>query len=191
MNARNLVALLILLAAGALLLTLGGRFSLLTPEAIIDDIPVSQADLSLEDLHYTQTEDGDRRWTLDARKAAYRKESGLVDLQDVTLVFFQVGPFAQVELTARAGTFDQNSLTVDARGDVTIVADGETRFFTERLRFNQKTGLVSTDQKVRMESPQIRMSGERFELDVNAGRFVVEDNVRASIRDVDNRENRQ
>jgi len=180
MSPRNLLAMLIVLSVAALVITLVINLSEDDPEELLDLLPM-QVDLSLEKVHYTQTEGGRRRWTLDAESAAYQREEGLISLQNVEMVFYQAGRFAEIKMTAEEGQYNQHQGQVEVWGDVEIVTDQGERFNTERLRYEQASEQVSSEQKVRMTSPQLELSGEGFRLDLESGRMSLQRNVHARL----------
>jgi len=181
MSPRNLLALLIVMSVAALVITLVVNMSGDKPEELLDLLP-KQVDLSLEKVHYTQTEGGRRRWTLDADSAAYQREAGLISLQNVEMVFFEAGRFAEVKMTAAEGLFHQQEERVEVWGDVEIATDQDQHFFTEHLRYEQGSELVISDQEVRMVSPQLELSGEGFRLELGSGNMSLQRDVHARLK---------
>lgn len=180
MSLRNLLALLILLSVAALIITLGLNLPGKDAEELLELLP-KQVDLALEKIHYTQNEGGRRRWTLDADSATYQREAGLVSLQNVEMVFFETGRFSEVRMTATEGLFDQQQEQVDVWGEVEITTDQNEHFYTERLRYEQKSRQVISDERVRMISPQLELTGEGFQLDLQAGRMSILRDVHARL----------
>lgn len=176
MSLRNLLALVILLSVAALAATL----VLNLPEEQAEDLQgvlPKHIDLALEKVHYTQTEGGRRRWMLDADSAAYQRKAGLVSLQNVKMTFFDTGPYAEIRMTANEGLFDQTREQVEVWGDVQIVTDREEHIYTERLRYEDESRLVSSDEKVRLVSPRLELTGKGLRLDIDAGRMSLFQNV--------------
>jgi len=178
MSLRNLLALLILLSVAALVIALGFNLPGKDAEELLELLP-KQVDLALEKIHYTQNEGGQRRWTLDADSAAYQREAGLISLQNVEMVFFDIGRYSEVKMTAAEGVFDQQQEQVDVWGDVEITTDQNEHFYTDRLRYKQKTRQVVSDERVRMVSPQLQVAGEGLQLDLQAGRMSIMRDVHA------------
>ncbi|MDT8421592.1 MAG: LPS export ABC transporter periplasmic protein LptC [Desulfuromonadales bacterium] len=180
MSLRNLLALLILLSIALLVASLVWNLPGKDTEEILDLLP-QQVDLALEKIHYTQTEGGRRSWVLDADSAAVQREEGLISLQNVAMVFWQTGRYAEVSLTAREGLFDQQNKTVEIWGDVEIVTDLEERFSAERIRYQQATRQVSSEDRVHLQSPQLNLTGKGFRLDLQTGRMSVLQDVEARL----------
>jgi len=179
MNLRNLLALLILLSVAALIVTLGlNKPDKDDAETLLEFLP-KQVDLALEKIHYTQNEGSQRSWILDADSAEYQREEGLISLKNVEMVFFEVGRFSEVRMVASEGLFDQQQELVDVWGEVEIMTDQNEHFYTERLRFEQKTRQVFSAEQVRMISPQLELTGVGFQLDLQAGRMSILSDVHA------------
>ncbi|PLX90414.1 MAG: LPS export ABC transporter periplasmic protein LptC [Desulfuromonas sp.] len=180
MSLRNLLALLILLSIAALVVSLLRNLPGKGAEEILDLLP-QQVDLALEKIHYTQTEGGRRSWVLDADSAAVQREEGLISLQNVKMVFWQTGRYAEVKLAAREGLFDQQNKTVEIWGDVEIMTDLGERFSAERIRYEQATRLVTSESRVRLQSPQLDLTGKGLRLDLQTGRMSVLQDVEARL----------
>jgi LPS export ABC transporter protein LptC len=181
MSLRNLLALLILLSVAALMVVLFFNLPGKRAEDLLAVLP-KQVDLALEKVHYTQTEGGRRRWTLDAESADYQRESGLASLQNVEMVLFEVGRFAEVKMTAGEGRFDQQQGWVDIWGNVEIVTDRDEHFYTERLRYDQNSRQVSSDEAICVVSPQLELSGTGLLLDLRAGQMSILQDVHAQFK---------
>lgn len=181
MSLRNLLALLILLSVAALTVVLFFNLPGKRVEDLLDVLP-KQVDLALEKIHYTHTEGGRRRWTLDADSADYQREAGLASLQNVEMVLFDVGRFSEVKMMADEGRFDQQQGWVDIWGNVEIVTDRDEHFYTERLRYDQVSRQVSSDDAIRVVSPQLELSGKGLRLDLQAGQVSILQDVRAQFK---------
>ena len=71
LNARNLLAIVILLLAGTLTFTVVRNFRGPAPEEVVEALP-RNIDFSLKELNYSETRNGVRRWSLVAASAAHR-----------------------------------------------------------------------------------------------------------------------
>lgn len=181
MSLRNLLALLILLSVAALAMTLFLNLPGKEVEELLDALP-KEIDLALKKVHYTQTEGDQRRWTLDADSAAYQREAGLVNLKNISMTFFTVGPYAEVMMTANEGLLDQNRGQIEAWGDVTITTDRDEHIYTERLHYDEESRLVSSDDLVHMISPRLELNGKGLRLEIDAGRMSLLENVQARLK---------
>ncbi len=173
---RRLLALLILLAVVALVAAVWQNLSQQDPQELLDALP-HQIDLSLDQLHYTQSEEGQRRWTLDADKAEYRREKNLAQLENVSLEFFQAGQLGDVKLSARHGTLQQESRQVEVWDQVVVSTAREEHLYTERLHYDDQARRLTTAEPIRFVSPQMEMTGTGLQVDLDTGRLQVKKNV--------------
>ena len=176
-NLRRLLALVILVSVVVLTVSIYRHYKQRAPEEILKMLP-ENIDLALDDFHYTQNEDGQRRWTLAADKAEYQRKNMVANLENVKLQFYQVGEFGDIHLRADQGRLDQEISEIDIWGDVVITTDKGHKFFTEKINYNDHSRLITTDEKIRLVSPQLELTGTGMELDLDRRNVLVNNNVR-------------
>ncbi len=175
-NLRRLLATLILLAVAVIGFMLWQYFLQQSPEDLLEALP-SQIDLALEELHYTQNEDGKRSWTLDAAQAEYQRENNQALLEAVRLTLYDSGRFGDIHLKARHGKLEQEQRQVEVWGQVEVTtATGET-LLTERLHYDDQRRQLSTDEPIRFFSPQMELTGVGLQVEVESGRLQVNKDV--------------
>lgn len=118
-NLRRLLALLIVISIVALTTVIYRHLQQQSPEEFLNMLP-EDVDLALENLHYTQNEEGQRRWTLDANKAEYQRDSSLATLDSVKLLFYATEQFGNIHLRADQGQLEQDERQVDVWGNVIL-----------------------------------------------------------------------
>lgn len=178
---KRLLALLILLSV-VILGTVLWRYQLAQePEKLLDMLP-EDIDLALEELHYTQNENGVPRWTLDADRADYRRDSSLVELTEVALHYFSAGPHGTLDLSADHGLLDQQQNSIEIWGDVRLLSERRERLLTERLHYDDELRRLSTAEPFRFDSPRLELRGTGLQLYLDEGRMLVEDQVRALVK---------
>jgi LPS export ABC transporter protein LptC len=162
---RNLLFIAVLLVAGGLLVPIvgnhGGSISEKPAEA-----PPQDADLSLKDIHYTETSGGVRRWTLTAQAAAYDAGQGKSTVQNVRLVFFGQRGQEQMTLTAREGTWAADAGELVARGGVVVKTPQGYTLYTEELIYRDRDKQIRSELPVRMvtDTAEITGCGLRFSM---------------------------
>lgn len=175
-NFRRLLALFILLLVVALGLALWKNFKQRKPEEILEALP-KQIDLSLDQLHYTQNEDGQKNWTLDADKAEYQRDNSQALLQNVHLTFYRAGEFGEVQLKAQQGSLQQEKQQVKVWGQVEVETSRGEKLFTDRLHYDGQQRLLTTQAPIRILAPRMELTGVGMSVDVKAGRLVVNKDV--------------
>ncbi|MDA3902236.1 MAG: LPS export ABC transporter periplasmic protein LptC [Desulfuromusa sp.] len=175
-NFRRLLALLILISIIALTIVIYRHLQQQGPEEILNMLP-ENIDLALEDLHYTQNEDGQRRWTLDADTAEYQRDSSLAKLEVVKLLFYGTGQFGDINLQADYGQLAQDTRQVDVWGHVILKTERGDQLLTERLHYDDQLRQLSTEDPIRFFSPESELTGTGLQIDIDQGRMLVKDNV--------------
>lgn len=176
LNLRRFLALLLLISVVALTTVIYRHLQQRSPEEILNTLP-ENIDLALEDLHYTQNEEGQRRWTLDADKAEYQRDSSLAKLEAVKLMFYEAGQFGDLTLQADHGQLEQETRQVDVWGNVVLTTERGEQLFTRRLHYSDKTRQLSTDDPIRFLSLQLELTGTGLQIDIDQGRMLVKNNV--------------
>ncbi len=178
---KRILAALILVSVVALGWAIWRHAAQRAPEELIELLP-ENVDLALANLHYTQNENGRRRWTLDADSAEYLKDNQSVELKQVAFLYHQAAAAGEIELTAEFGRFDQNTRELDVWGDVVVTTARDERLTTERLHYDDRTQLLSTDDAFRFTSPQLDVSGTGLRVDVERGRLLVKEHDKTTVR---------
>jgi len=181
LNLKRILGVLIIVSLVALGVVVSRHLIQSDPEQLIELLP-KDIDLALQNLHYTQNEDGQRRWTLDADKAEYLKENSTARLEEVRLVYYKAQSFGDVHLKADRGELAQDSRELDVWGDVVLTTERQEKFFTDRLHYSDQKRRLSTESNIRIVSPRLDLTGTGLQVDVDKGYLVVKSNVRALIR---------
>lgn len=181
LNLKRILGVLIIVSLVALGVVVSRHLIQPDPEQLIELLP-KDIDLALQNLHYTQNEDGQRRWTLDADKAEYLKESSTARLEEVRLVYYKTQSFGDVHLKAERGELAQDSRELDVWGNVVLTTERQETFFTDRLHYSDQQRRLSTESNIRVVSPRLELTGTGLQVDVDKGHLIVKDNVRALIR---------
>ncbi len=143
---KRLLGVLILISVIALAVVVWRFLDQPSPEELVELLP-KDVDLALQNLHYTQNEDGRRRWTLDADKAEYLKDGNKAKLETVNLLYYKARSFGDVQLQAERGELDQNSRELDVWGNVILTTERREQFFTEHLHYNDEQRRLSTENR--------------------------------------------
>ena len=176
LSLRRLLALLILISVIAVAVVLWREVQQQSPEEILAALP-KQIDLSLDQLHYTQNENGQRSWTLDADKAEYQRDESQAVLDRVRLQFYNAGEAGDVHLQAEHGLLQQETRQVEVWGQVVVKTVRGEQLFTERLHYNDLRRQLTTEEPIRMVAPQLELTGTGLQIDLDSGRLEVKNDV--------------
>jgi LPS export ABC transporter protein LptC len=176
LSLRRLLAGLILVAVIALSIVIWRHIEQQDPLEVLEALP-EQVDLSLEKLHYTQNEEGKRSWTLDADRAEYRRDDGVALLDAVQLVLYDAGRFGELTLTAEHGSLQQEEQQVEVWGNVVVKTTKGDSLYTERLAYDGKQQLISSNEKVHLINPRMELIGVGLLANLPQGQMSLQQDV--------------
>lgn len=173
---RNALAVLILALATALTLFIVSNLRDNAPEEILESLP-KNVDISLKEINYTETRDGQRSWTLTAHSAAHNLAEGVARIDNIRMTFFDE-KMGELHVAADHGSLATEQRAVTAEGHVTIRSPEGYTFYTERLDYRESERVIRTDAPVRLESSLLNMTGRGLRLNVDDRSLVVLSMVR-------------
>lgn len=166
-SARTLLALVILILAGALAVTVGRNLQRSLPDTTLD-LQGGGADLSLRRIDFTETRDGVPHWILKADSATHAVGPGVTSIENVHLTFLD-SVRGDVVLTARQGTLKVEAREVTLKDQVVVEnpRQGYT-LTTDRLAYREATRLIETDAAVTLRSQTgMELTGRGMKLNVD------------------------
>ncbi len=177
---RNILALAILLLAGALAVTVARNFQGGTPEKAIEALP-RNVDFSLRELSYDETRDGQKRWRLVADRASHSVGEGVATVENVRMTFYDESGAEDLTLTARRGTFKVEAREVEVEGDVVLKSPRGYTLYTDSLFYREAERTIHTEAEVRVVSDRGELSGRGLRLNVQARTLELLSQVRARL----------
>jgi LPS export ABC transporter protein LptC len=177
---RNILALVILLLAGALTVTVVRNFRSDMPEKAIEALP-RNVDFSLRELSYDETRDGMKRWRLLADRASHSLGEGVATVENVRMTFYDESGAEDLTLTARRGTFKVEAREIDVEGDVVLASPRGYTLYTDRLSYREAERMISTDAPIRLVSTRGELNARGLRLSVQARTLELLSQVRARL----------
>lgn len=177
LTVRNLLILVLILVVIGLSL-----FSLVSHrewglETSFEPIP-ENVDLTLRNIKYTKTRDGDPLWTLIADSADHSMEDGITRIVKVRMVFFdpQMG---DIVLTADQGELIPENRTVKVRSNVKVTTPPDNVMLTEFLEYKEASNSLHSDKEVRINFDHFEVVGKGMKMDIEKRLLIVLSNVKA------------
>ncbi len=177
LNFRRILAFIIIVSVVIVTTVIYRNMQQLAPEEILNLLP-DDVELALQDLHYTQNENGQRSWTLDADKAEYIRDRNLAKLDTVKLQLFKTEKFDAVVLQADKGQLEQDTRQVDLWDNVVITATNGEQLFTDRLHYDDNIRQISSEKNVLIRSPRFELTGVGMVVEIDKGRLLLKKQVR-------------
>lgn len=178
---RNLLAVVILLLAIVLAVALARNFRGDGPAEVLEDLP-KNVDLALREIHYSETRDGVRKWSMVADSAAYSAGAGVTSVENIRMTFFDRSGRETVKLTSRRGEVETESGEVTLDGDVVMTSVRGYTVSTERLVYRKSDDVILTDTPVQIHSAWMELSGRKLRLQVQDQQMTLIGDVRTLIK---------
>lgn len=182
-TARNFIILVILLIA-VWVAVLGGRYSrVLWPEAPLELIP-ENVDLTLKNIKYTKTRDGEPLWTLIADSAAHSMDDSITRIKNVRMIFYDQDD-GDVLLTAESGELIPEYSTVTVSTNVVVKNPKGNTLKTDFLEYKEAVNILQTDRIVTIIGDHFVVYGKGMTVDVDERTLVLLSDVKAELRGMD------
>jgi LPS export ABC transporter protein LptC len=126
----------------------------------------SAPDISLEGIHHTFVESGEKKWSLKADSARLSRSSRQTQVTDIDLTFFTSGG-KSFRVTADKGLLSLDSSDAEISGNVVVhIPDG--KIYTQSLRYQAQDHIIATDEQVKVESASLHLTGDRLRYDMRS-----------------------
>ncbi len=179
-TARNFIILVILLIA-VWVAVLGGRYSrVLWPEAPLELIP-ENVDLTLKNIKYTKTRDGEPLWTLIADSAAHSMDDSITRIKNVRMIFYDQDD-GDVLLTAESGELIPEYSTVTVSTNVVVKNPKGNTLKTDFLEYKEAVNILQTDRIVTIIGDHFVVYGKGMTVDVDERTLVLLSDVKAELK---------
>jgi len=176
-SARNILAGLILLLA--VLLTVYTAEQLLSgPAEQVADLVRPEADLAMRTIHYTETRNGERVWSVQADSAEHDLASGQARIASIRMLIYDKRN-GDVRITAQEGELDLERRQVRLRGNVVVETGKGQRLLADDLLFVDAKRTVSTDGPVVVVGPEFEVSGVGLHYEIDSRRLTLRKQVEA------------
>jgi len=144
------------------------------PDAVLGKTPdpeVLGGTVDLTGVTYVASDGPRAEIVLDAARAQYAPERGVVELEDVDLRIAGPTKSAGLTLTCERGDLDLESGDFVATGEVRGLTGDGRRFETERVVYDHERAVVRTDERVLIRDGSATMTGRGFRYRTEEGRF--------------------
>lgn len=134
------------------------------------------------EIHYTSTnEQGVTEWELQALKADFFQDQSVAGFNKVEVTFYsQEGRV--FTLRGDTGTLNTETRDFQLSGNVVGTTSDGYRFHTETIWYEASKRQVRSDDKVRLESPQLILEGQGMVMDLDQQKVSLSKNVVARQR---------
>ena len=179
---RRLLALFVV-GAAVLLVVVIGRNRVGKQPALVTRQPFlpKGVDLSLHQIHFSESQGNSRKWELFAASAAYDKTADVSRLEKIRFVVARGQHFGSLVVIADRGEYYHASKDVLLVGNVQ--AEGEKGFHFEagQVHYRASQSSLATPGPVRLSNGPLRVTGVGLELSTDTGQAHILHQVEADI----------
>jgi len=159
----------------------GGIYVLRELRQLPQDMVVEQLLLregvSLKQVHYSQGDlNKDINWKLDAKEVRLSENNNVVSFRQFHLIV-EPKDRPKVQLRGRSGEYSRISGILRMWGDLRVNSDDGYSAKSEHLVFDEKKGLLTTDDPVEISGPFFTLTGKGLFVDLKREIFKIRSNV--------------
>lgn len=133
------------------------------PEEMLVGLP-KNIDISLHNIHYTETKNGVKQWDLVAQQADYDRSGNATHLKSIKMILFGGKKCDDITLTADRALFNNTTKDVKLTGHVLARSAAGLRFTTGRADYLAAHSMISTDDHVQLVDGRLTVEGVGMEL---------------------------
>ncbi len=151
-------------------------FRQLPDDATLERILLKQG-ISLKQIHYSQGDIQEEiKWKLDAEEVRLTQENNVVSFRQFHLTVEPKGK-PKVQLEGRRGEYSRITGILQMWGDLRVSSDDGYSARSEHLVFDEKNGLLTTDDPVKISGPFFTLTGKGLFVDLNKEILKIHSNV--------------
>jgi LPS export ABC transporter protein LptC len=138
-------------------------------------------DVSLQSIHFIETDASARKWQLFAASGEYDKVSDKSSLKDIRFVIERDGKGGPVTLTARHGEYSHASKNVNLQGNVLARTEEGTSLETPEVMYSSRSRILSGKERVKIDDAALTVEGTGFDFDIDSRNARIHNDVTATI----------
>ena len=140
------------------------------PARKVPKLPL-KVDVSLQRVHYTETQLGKKRWDLSADRAEYNKDSDSTTLSGVRLVVSGTAPTGDLQVTADRADYHNSTRDVLLSGKVHGISGSGMEFSSTRVTYLAAREQLVTSEPVRFKDGGLLLEGVGMEFHTQTRRL--------------------
>ncbi|MGO9118231.1 MAG: LPS export ABC transporter periplasmic protein LptC [Desulfomonilaceae bacterium] len=142
-----------------------------------DSFIPSDAGIRIENFSYSVP--GPRPWELRAPSAIVSESLDEVTLQEPRIIY-HAGPGGRISLASQTGSLHKKTLSVVARGEVTLTYK-DYIFRSDEMNYSHEKLSASTSSSVFFETPDLSLTGTGMTMNLENEEIVIENDVKARL----------
>lgn len=148
-------------------------------EAPVDN-SLSEAEMKLIDMEYTEMRGGRRLWTIKASEAKYFQAEQKTILRSVLLTFF-LKDEGEIHLESQQGILYAGTKNIELWDSVRAKLPEGYEFSTERAFYEHELETISSDTGIRVSGPDLQLRSDHWKYKIPEHRAMLEGAVQATL----------
>lgn len=174
------------LTTGFIILIIGGiLFMFIRHRLILKNIDpppppeATEADLTIKKFHHIATEDGIKKWALEAASASLYSQENIVRLKDISVIFFRNGN-PSVTLKADKGELNSKTNDISLNGNIVAVMP-PYKVTTENLNYEHQLRIIHIDKPLKMTGSSMLLQADTMTYGIETEIIQCDGHVKGSV----------
>jgi LPS export ABC transporter protein LptC len=133
--------------------------------------PAAESQAHMETLALTEVQEGDKRWTLEAKSADLLKDRMEIRIKGVKVEFFG-GPDKIIRVRAQEGIIHTKTRVLTLRGHV-VMESGDLRITTDLATYQPEGRLLLAPDEVTLDDPRLKVQGKGLKVELAKKKLVL------------------
>lgn len=139
----------------------------------------TEANLTIKKFHHVATEDGIKKWSLEAASASLYSQENTVRLKDISVIFFRQGN-SNVTLTADEGELNSQINDMSLNGNIVAVMP-PYKITTENLNYGHQLRIIHMNKPVKITGPSMLLQADKMTYGIETELIKCDGNVKGNL----------
>ena len=177
------IIILIIFVLVAIFIYFQFRSTLKNPRTLVDKLPdiAKNLDFQLDDVRYTHSRSGQKKWELKAHKAIRHKNSNTIVLQQIEAWIYPIGRLeGPTHITADSGSYEVNSGNISLSGNI-LIDNKDFSIATTALQYDEHQNMIVAPKNIHLANPKLSVSAGKALIDLKSQRLTFTHRVNTTI----------
>ncbi len=142
--------------------------------------PVSDSEMKLTEMEFTEMEQGKRFWTLHASEATYLHDQQKTILNSVHLVFY-LDDGEQIQVESKKGILHAGTKKIELRDSVQVALPRGYVLTSDQADYDHQRKVITSDHPIHLSGPGVEMDGRTWSYRLGDQSGSVAGGVKASL----------
>lgn len=139
----------------------------------------TEANLTIKKFHHVATEDGIKKWSLEAASASLYSQENTVRLKDISVIFFRQGN-SNVTLTAVEGELNSQTNDMSLNGNIVAVMP-PYKITTENLNYEHQLRIIHMNKPVKITGQSMLLQADKMTYGIETEIIKCDGNIKGTL----------